>query len=126
MNLVLQKPNSLCCGQCCVAMVAGIKLKDSCKVFGTRGVTTTKSVRRALKLLGYEVSERMVSFRSESELPTTCLLSLRYPKEVQRYKHWVVYHDGLIYCPGLGIYPYAQLGSYGEAKCTSYLGFIAK
>jgi hypothetical protein len=122
MNLVRQKPGSFNCGQCCVAMVAGIERKASCKIFGTKGVTTTKSVRRALKKLGYLANERLKSFRKESALPATCLLRLSYPKEVQRYGHWVVYHNGLIYCPSLGIYPYAQLGTMGE-KSSSYLGF---
>jgi hypothetical protein len=122
MELVRQKPGSYNCGQCCVAMVAGIERKASCKVFGTKGVTTTKSVQRALKKLGYLPNERLKSFRNESALPATCLLRLSYPKEVQRYGHWVVYHNGLIYCPSLGIYPYAQLGAQG-VKTSSYLGF---
>jgi hypothetical protein len=122
MKLVPQKPGSFNCGQCCVAMVAGIERKASCKVFGTKGVTTTKSVRRALEKLGYQVNERLKSFRSESALPATCMLRLTYPKEVQHYGHWVVYHQGFIYCPSLGVYSYAALGRGGE-KCTSYLGF---
>jgi len=103
-------------------MIAGIDRKASCKVFGTKGVTTTKSVSRALKKLGYQVNERLTTFRSESALPGTCMLRLTYPKSVQHYGHWVVYHQGLIYCPGRGVYPYAELG-HGGAKATSYLGF---
>jgi hypothetical protein len=126
MNLVLQKPNSFCCGQCCVAMVAGIKLKASYKVFGTRGCTTTKSVRRALEKLGYQVNERLKTFRKEEGLPSPCMLALRFPKEVQSSGHWVVYDNGLIYCPSLGIYPYTELSTRPGVKCTSYLGFTAK
>lgn len=122
LQLVLQKPGSFNCGQCCVAMVAGIDRKASCKVFGTKGVTTTKSVHRALTKLGYQVNERLTTFRSESALPSTCMLRLSYPKSVQHYGHWVVYHQGLIYCPSQGVYPYAALGQ-GSAKATSYLGF---
>lgn len=126
MNLVLQKPGSFNCGQCCVAMVAGLDRKASCKVFGTKGSTTTKMVRRALKKLGYESNERLKTFRKESALPGTCMLVLRFPKEVQYTGHWVVYHNGLIYCPSLGVYPYADLAMLAtrdRVKCTSYLGF---
>ncbi|MGI4866101.1 MAG: hypothetical protein ACRYFZ_19410 [Janthinobacterium lividum] len=126
MNLVLQKPGSSNCGQCCVAMIAGLTRKQSCKKFGTKGVTTTKSVSRVLKKLGYVVNERLVSFRKESSLPDTCMLRLRFPKEVQRTGHWVVYHNGLIYCPSLGIYSYTELSTRDGVKCTSYLGFTAK
>lgn len=124
MNLVLQKPNSFCCGQCCVAMVAGITLKASYKVFGTKGATTTKSVRRALDKLGYEVNERMKTFRNEAGLPSPCILVLRFPKEVQAAGHWVVYDNGLIYCPSRGIYSFTELSTRPGVKCTSYLGFI--
>jgi len=126
MNLVLQKPKSSCCGQCCVAMVAGITLKASYKVFGTKGATTTKSVRRALDKLGYEVNERLKTFRNEAGLPSPCMLVLRFPKEVQRCGHWVVYHNSLIYCPSLGIYSFSALSARDGVKCTSYLGFTAK
>jgi ABC-type bacteriocin/lantibiotic exporter with double-glycine peptidase domain len=126
MNLVLQKPKSSCCGQCCVAMVAGIKLKASYKIFGTKGGTTTKAVRRALDKLGYQVNERLLTFRHELALPSPCILVLRFPKEVQRAGHWVVYDNGLIYCPSLGIYPYIELCAREGVKCTSYLGFTPK
>ena len=113
MNLVLQKPGSFNCGQCCVAMVAGIDRKASCKVFGTKRVTTTKSVSRA----------RMKPARKESALPATCLLTLRFQKDFQYHGHWVVYYNGLIYCPSRGISSYAELVTRAEIKSISYLGF---
>ncbi len=118
----MQAPDSFNCGQCCVAMVAGITRKASCKAFGTKGVTTTKSVVRALKKLGLAPADKLTAFRNESALPPTCLLMLRFPKQVQHYGHWVVYHNGLIYCPSQGIYHYAELATWG-IKCSSCLGF---
>jgi len=120
MNLVQQPPRSFQCGQCCVAMVAGVTRKKSIKAFGTKGVTTTKSVIRAFKRLGYTANAALKTFRRQEALPAVCLLRLRY--ENRHYQHWVVYCEGLIYCPGLGIYPYAQLLEQAGTTCTSYLG----
>lgn len=121
-ELVLQKPGSFNCGQCCVAMLAGITRKQANKAFGTKGGTTTKMVVRALKKLGLAPADKLQTFRREASLPARCILVLRYPKTVQHYGHWVVYCQGLIYCPSLGIYPFAEIAAQGRgAKCTSYL-----
>lgn len=120
LQLVLQKPKSHNCGQCCVAMLAGVTRKASCKVFGTKGGTTTKMVIRALTKLGCVPAERLKTFRSEASLPRTCMLRLKYARRASG--HWVVYQDGLIYCPGQGIYPIAQLlAAAPGTTCTSYL-----
>lgn len=119
MNLVLQPPGSFCCGQCCVAMITGITRKEAVKKFGTKGSTTTKAVRRALLKLGYGAGERLKTFRREASLPGLCMLVLKY--ENRASGHWVVYCDGLIYCPGRGIYPFAELAAAPGTTCTSYL-----
>lgn len=120
LQLVRQKPKSFNCGQCCVAMLAGVTRKQANKVFGSKGGTTTKQVVRALKKLGLAPAERVRTFRSEGSLPATCLLRLKYAGRA--HGHWVVYNAGLIYCPGRGIYPFAQLlAAAPGTTCASYL-----
>lgn len=98
MNLVLQPPGSNKCGQACVAMVAGVTLKQSLKAYGLQHATTLYATRNALKKLGFTPAEKLQAFgKKESKLPETCLLMLRWPK--RNLGHWVVYHDGQVYDP---------------------------
>jgi len=120
MQLVTQPPGSTLCGQACVAMVAGVTLKASCKAFGHNCATTLFAVRRSLKKLGYQSAEKCQAFgKDPGRLPATCLLMLTYAQAFGGLGHWVVYHAGQVYDPAGAIYPFAQLLS--QAKSITYL-----
>lgn len=55
---IRQPPASRLCGQCCVAMSAGVELKEVTKVLGTRG-TTTVAILWALSYFGVRHSGKL-------------------------------------------------------------------
>lgn len=120
MELVTQPAGSTLCGQACVAMVAGVTLKQSSQAFGHKCATTLYAVRRALKKLGFQSAEKCQAFgKNPARLPDTCLLMLTYQQAFGGLGHWVVYHAGQVYDPAGLIYPFAQLLS--QAKSIAYL-----
>jgi hypothetical protein len=100
-------------------MLAGVNLEESVKVFGHTKGTTTRALAKALWFLGLESCFRLIPFKKESTLPRLCILKQVWPGE--RNWHWVVYNNGLIYCPTNGIYEYADGQAYTGGKFTSYL-----
>ena len=98
MELIIQPEGSYKCAQCCVAMVAGVSLKQSIQAFGLSHATNLYALRNALKKLGFRAAEKYESFgRKEKRLPRTCLLRLKWPK--QKLGHVVVFQKGRVYDP---------------------------
>jgi hypothetical protein len=125
MELVTQPPGSTLCGQACVAMVAGVSLKQSCQAFGHKNATTLYAVRRSLKKLGFQSAEKCQAFgKNPARLPETCLLMLTYQQAFGGLGHWVAFHAGQVYDPAGSIYPFALLLS--QAKSISYLAITPK
>jgi hypothetical protein len=100
-------------------MIAGIGLEESIKAFGHKKGTRTKEVARALWFLYSEASLRLRPFKKQESLPNICILKQSLPGT--RNWHWVVYNNGLIYCPTYGIYSYADGQPLTGGKFTSYL-----
>lgn len=120
MKLHLQPKGSTVCGQHCVAMLAGITPAQSIAEFGTTNGTTTRQLATVLSRYGYRPANELRTFSDQATLPRLCVLKLNYGKD--KNWHWVVYKDGLIYCPGLGIYDYKDVKEKNNgAEFTSYL-----
>lgn len=125
MELVTQPPGSTLCGQACVAMLAGVTLKASCKAFGHKCATTLFAARRALKKLGIDSAEKCQAFgKDPARLPATCLLLLTYAEAFGGLGHWVVWHKGQVYDPAGRIYPFEQL--LLTAKSITHLAITKK
>ena len=118
MKLVRQPEKSNCCGQACVAMLAGITLEESMDVFGTRGTTSTKDVVNALRELGISCGNELVRIKKKEKAPT-CMVVLHFADV--KFTHWAVYHHGLYFDPACGI-----LAEYQEGiRETSFLPVYA-
>ena len=101
MKILLQPEGSSLCGQACVAMLAGITLEESIKVFGSRAGTSTKQVVEALRSLGVKCADgltRITKSRGKSE---ACMVVQHF--DGAKHTHWVVYLNGLYYDPSIGI-----------------------
>ena len=121
MELVTQPPGSTLCGQACVAMLAGVTLKASCKAFGHKCATTLYAARRALKKLGFVAAEKYESFgRKQKRLPRTCLLRLKWPK--QKLGHCVVFHKGQVYDPAGYTLDWSE---FLQMNCDASLTYLA-
>lgn len=99
-GLLLQPPNSTLCGQYCVAMLAAVAPEESIAVFGTRGRTRTAEVVKALTHFGLRPSSRLRRLSQYQVIPSPSILKVARPG--QSNFHWVVFQEGVIYCPCLG------------------------
>lgn len=97
-SYIKQPPGSDCCGQACVAMLAGITLDESIAMFGKKGGTTTKDVVAVLTRLGIGCADRLVRKKPAG----TCIVSV-LAKSDKTYRHWVLYHNGVYFDPACGI-----------------------
>ncbi len=138
MKPVFQLDASGTCGQCAVATLAGITLAEAISVFGhgARGGTITREVARALRQLGFVCESRLrecddsrpskylLPGRSKVAkpvmpmhlLPATCIVFVFYVKD--RQSHWVLWHEGVFFCPTDGVCP---RWIDGEVHIKSYL-----
>jgi hypothetical protein len=97
---IFQPPGSSLCGQTCVAMIAGVSLKESIDVFsGKRGGTRTKDVVAALRKLGINCGDQPLTRYRGDCLPDTCIAKLHF--DHQKQTHWVVWHEGIFYDPSI-------------------------
>jgi hypothetical protein len=118
-RLIVQPEGSELCGQCCVAMAAGISLDRSTYILGTEG-TTTRDLVVALRALRVPCADRSKRIsRSKPRWPARAVLTIHRPAEagVRRHKwHWMLAWDGHILDPGN-----AWPERYTNWRITSYL-----
>lgn len=120
-HLKQDKPKN--CGQTCVAIIAGIDIEKSEKIFGHSTSTRTSMVKKALYKLGFKSDKRMKRCDWDSKLPPQCIIRVHFiPKET--YTHFIVYDLGWIYDPAQNeSFPLHHYKKYMESrlKLTSYL-----
>jgi hypothetical protein len=119
MKLQLQPRGSKICGQCCVAMVAGVDVRQSIAQIGHMHGTSARELGTALRALGHQAQFKLTGFKKEESLPRLCILKQIWTGREQG--HWVVYHEGTVYCPGHGQYAYADAVALTGGRFTSYL-----
>lgn len=122
MNLVKQPPKSNCCGQACVATIAGISLDEAIALFGKRGKTRASDVREALRKRGFDPYGRLVRMCKTSpwisRVWDSATLVVKFKEG--KFGHWVVRHKGKFYDPACGVF--RDVPKYlANAKVTSFL-----
>jgi hypothetical protein len=102
MTLKLQgQPNNMTCGQTSVAMVAGISVEESIKLFGHNHSSRLSDYQRVLKNLGIRYGDyTKVDNRRKVVLPDFCLV--RLDRIGARTGHLIAYKDGVFYDPANG------------------------
>jgi hypothetical protein len=121
MKLITQPEDSSLCGQACVAMVAGISLKQAVEVIGHESSTTTRELVKALRERGVDCDNRLRRVgRIKPVLPKRAIIVIHRPKELQNGRrekwHWMLTWDGVIMDPG-NRWP----EGYPNWRITSYL-----
>lgn len=117
-RLVLQPEGSALCGQCCVAMAAGVSLRRVIKLMGDSpaGVGTAE-IRLALDSFGLKCAPRMRVVKDKLgpvQVRRALLHTVqRVPSTVN---HWTLLWDGGVFDPGG---PYTAL--YYPTTIVSYL-----
>ena len=102
MTFIEQPIPSNCCGQACVAMIANVTIAESIKAFGKKGGTYSKDVISALQALGIKCDDKLVRISKSNPKSDYCMVTV-LSKSSKKYKHWVVFKDGVYYDPALGI-----------------------
>lgn len=103
MKLVTQPKGSYLCGQSSIAMVLGITLDESVKLFGHKRSTYFKEYRKILNDFNVQTdSYRKVDNRRKYKLPSKALV--RIEKIGRRMGHVVVHLDGKFYDPAGKVY----------------------
>lgn len=99
-SLVRQPQGSSLCGQCCVAMAAGVSLDRAVEVVGharSRG-TYTREIRDALRVLGVGCADRCRRVnRDLCNLPRRGIVTIH--TKGRRLGHWMLLWDGEMFDP---------------------------
>ncbi len=117
MKLITQPKNSKCCGQACIAMIAGISLEESIKVFGHNKATRTIDLIKALKKLKFKTETKRLQRYKNGTFPIEGVAIVKLSYKTQRQGHWIVEKDGKVFDPS----PYRDLNN---GICTSYLKIV--
>jgi len=99
-NLIRQPDNSNLCGQACVAMIAGISLDESIKLFNSRGKTGTKTLYYALRKRGISCSNKAVRIKNNNK-PKLCIVTIHYSG--YKNKHFCIWNNNKYYDPSRGV-----------------------
>jgi hypothetical protein len=99
-NLIKQPDNSNLCGQACVAMIAGISLDESIKLFNSKGKTNTKQLCYILRERGISCSDKAIRIKNNNK-PKFCILKIHYAG--YKHLHWCIWNNNKYYDPARGI-----------------------
>jgi hypothetical protein len=120
-KLILQPDDSSLCGQCCIAMAAGVSLRNVIKVAGDSAEgMTTEQMRAALLRFGIFTSRRMhpVGDRGLGAMRhgRAILHTRQRHRRTPKYGHWILLWDGGVFDPEG---PYTAI--YYPTTIVSYL-----
>ena len=99
-SLIRQPDNSNLCGQACVAMIAGISLDESIKLFNSKGKTRTKQLYYALQKRGISCNNKAIRIKNNNK-PKFCIIKIHY--NGYKYLHWCIWNDNKYYDSVRGI-----------------------
>lgn len=117
---IRQPDGSSLCGQCCVAMAAGVSLAQAIEATGHNRATSTSDVVKALRALGLLCADRCHPVgRVRPSWTKRAMLAVSRQPEQGRHRgrsHWLLAWDGEIFDPQ-GDWP----TGYDNWRVTSYL-----
>lgn len=103
MELIMQPKKSKLCGQCTIAMLSGITLDESIKLFGHSRTSYFSDYTRVLKALDIPFTKNVkVDNRKKYELPKKCMVRLQFVG--RKTGHLIAYEDGKFYDSSRGIF----------------------
>jgi hypothetical protein len=108
----LKQPENGCCGQTCLAMLAGISVEEVIKIMkSTKWQASISKALETLDYFGFSYKKPVYTHGQKVDFPKCCIINVReIPKG-----HLLVYFDGVFYDPTYGImndYQYEIIISY--------------
>lgn len=112
--IYLKQPYDGCCGQTCLAMLAGISVEEVIKIMkSTKWQASISKVLETLDYFGFSYKKPVYTHGQKVDFPKCCIINVReIPKG-----HLLVYFDGVFYDPTYGVtnnYQYEDIISYIE------------
>ena len=107
-----QPENSNLCGQTCVAMLAGISLKEAIAAVGKSGRTYGPDLYKALKKYRIRISKKSIRTSKNYSIPENCIA--RFRKKDCAESHWGLIIKSFVYDPVKGGSGYEYISSYLE------------
>lgn len=99
----IKQPTNRTCGQTTIAMIAGINVQESIKLFGHDKSSYIRDYKRVLGQLGFKYSNpNKVDGRRKLNLPKMAIV--RMQKVGRKTGHLFAYHNGVFYDPLYGIF----------------------
>ncbi len=110
----IRQPDKGCCGQTCLAMLAGISVEEVIKIMkSNKWQASYSKVLETLDYFGFSYKKTVYTYGKKVEFPKCCIINVRgMPKS-----HLLVYFDGVFYDPTSGVtqdYQYDSIISYIE------------
>jgi hypothetical protein len=110
----LKQHHNECCGQTCLAMLAGISVDEVIKIMkSSKHQASISKVIETLDYFGFSHEKPVYTKGKNVELPKCCIINVRGENK----SHLSIYYDGEYYDPTHGVlqvYPYENLISYIE------------
>ena len=97
---LMQPKDSNQCGQVIIAMLGNISIQEAIKIMDTAGLTRTKHLIDALKILGLKVgSEKLLRIPRCWIKPKLCIVHIGFGDRWK--KHWTLWngYEGFFYDP---------------------------
>lgn len=110
----IKQTHNGCCGQTCLAMLAGISVDEVIKIMkSSKHQASISKVIETLNYFGFSHKKPAYTKGRNVQLPKCCIINVRGENK----SHLSIYYDGIYYDPTQGIlpvYPYENLISYIE------------
>lgn len=119
---VIQPKGTNQCGQAIIAMLGNISIQEAIKIMGTAGLTRTKHLLIALKILGLKVgSDRLLRIPRGWIKPELCVVHIQFGSHWK--KHWTLWngHEDCFYDPAIEAKIIEPFYEDGGARKLSYL-----
>ncbi len=114
----LEQPSSGCCGQTCLAMLAGIPVNEVIKIMkSTKWQASMSKVLETLDYFGFSYKKPVYTHGKKVEFPKCCIVNARGIEK----NHLLVYFDGVFYDPTSGVtndYQFENIICYFEIQTS--------
>jgi hypothetical protein len=109
----LRQPHNGCCGQACLAMLAGISVDEVIKIMkSTKWQVSLSKVIETLDYFGFTHKKPIYTKGRKVELPKCCIVNVRGESK----SHLLIYYDAKYYDPTHGV-----LQEYACENIISYI-----
>ena len=119
---LMQPKDTNQCGQAIIAMLGNISINEAIKIMGTAGLTRTKHLIDALKILGLKAgSEKLLRIPRGWVKPKLCIVHIGFGDRWK--KHWTLWngYEDCYYDPAIEVKIIEPFYEDGGARKLSYL-----